>query len=168
MLTPVCPSWPSYLPSFTSVVQLASEFGPFLFAILFLIVVTRIAGGHFLIASGLVLTALAVGWWVFADWRGDNRYQVTILDLGKDEKITSSYYSHVSPRGDSPIHDDYFLIVQNTPFKVGDKFEFAYSTPPSTGLAGAVVVSCSFSQFRGMGLHRRCVAHQPETACSQV
>ena len=42
-----------------------------------------------LIASGLVLTALAVGWWVFADWRGDNRYQVTILDLGKDEKITS-------------------------------------------------------------------------------
>ena len=47
MLTPVCPSWPSYLPSFTSVVQLASEFGPFLFAILFLIVVTRIAGGHY-------------------------------------------------------------------------------------------------------------------------
>ena len=43
-----------------------------------------------LIASGLVLTALAVGWWVFADWRGDNRYQVTILDLGKDELLLQS------------------------------------------------------------------------------
>ena len=167
MESPGCPSWPSFLPSFTSVVQLASNFGPFLFAILFIVVVTRVASAHYRdcvtrkepapspqematyrfyfvcsITSGLALTALAVGWWMFASWRGDNRYQVTFYDLNNDQHITSSYYSLVSKRGEtSPIHDDLFLIVRDTPFNIGEKFRFAFSTgtPPTSGLAGSTV-----------------------------
>jgi hypothetical protein len=157
------------VPAFERLVQLASEFGPFLFAILFILVVTRTAHGYYRecntrtappasieekrtyrlyflcsVWAGLAVMTLAVGWWTYAHWRGNNIYQVSILNLHGDERITAAYYTKSVPRGASTIHDDYLLIVQDQPFQIGDKFAFSYQKlqpVPATGLAGSDVAS---------------------------
>ena len=156
------------VPAFERLVQLASEFGPFLFAILFIMFVTRTARGYYnevstrtapaasreelrayrfyficSIWAGLAVMALAVGWWVYANWRGGNFYQVAILNLKSDERISADYFTKSVQRpvvpGGSPVHDDYLLIVRDQPFQVGEKFFVSYyklGTAPLTGLVG--------------------------------
>jgi hypothetical protein len=135
--------------------RLAQQFGPFLFAILFIVFVTRTAHGYYResatrtnpgasaeekrayrfyficsIWAGLAVMMLAIGWWFYVNWRGNNVYQVAILNLQDDEVISADYFTKKVQRppvvGGSPIHDEYLLIVRDEPFEIGEKFAFSY------------------------------------------
>jgi hypothetical protein len=135
--------------------RLAEQFGPFLFAILFILVVTRTAHGYYRdcmtrtappsteqeqktyrsyflcsVWVGIVVMGLSIGWWFYVQARGNNVYQIAILDLGADEQILSNYFAKNAPHptmaGLEPIHDAYFLVVRDHPFEIGDRLAFQY------------------------------------------
>ena len=143
------------LTTMEAVVRLAQQYGPFLFAILFIFVVTRTAHKYYKecntrmaptaseeekrayrlyfiasIWSGITVTALSIVWWIYAQIAGTNIYQVAIVGLAPDESVLSQYYVKTVPRPTPPgtpsLHDDYFIIAQSEPFKIGDKFYFDY------------------------------------------
>ncbi len=158
------------LSTFETIVRLAEQFGPFLFAILFLLVITRTAHSYYQecntrkhpaaseqekktyrtyficsMWSGIVVMALSIGWWVYAQSRGTNTYQVAIVDLKDDETVLADYFYRKVPRptisGAATIHDDYFLIVQDQPFQIGEKLKFDFfkahpSSTPNGGILG--------------------------------
>lgn len=133
-------------------VPLAEQFGPFLFAVLFLLVITRTAHSYYRESStrippaqpdelkayrnyfvcsmwfGLAVTTLSIGWWVYVHMQGNHTYQVTINNLQQDEEVSAEYFSrrsiHSIDNGLAPLHDLQFLIVQNQPFNVGETFTF--------------------------------------------
>lgn len=145
-------------------VQLASQFGPFLFAILFILVVTRTARGYYNEANtrtnppaspqeiqaykfyfmcsvwcGIGVMVLSIAWWFYVQSRGTYVYQVAIINLTPDETISADYYEQTHPHpvvvGGINLTDDYFIIVQDHPFNVGDKFDFAlYKKPPANSI----------------------------------
>jgi hypothetical protein len=145
-----------------TVVQLAVQFGPFLFAILFILVVTRTAQGYYNEANtrtnppastqevqtykfyfmcsiwcGIVVMTLSIAWWIYAQSRGSYVYQLAIVNLTPDEIVTADYYEQTHPHpvvvGAINLHDVYFIIVQERPFNVGDKFDFAFYQIPQVG-----------------------------------
>jgi hypothetical protein len=152
-----------------AVVRLAQQYGPFLFAVLFIFVVTRTAHKYYKecntraappasedekrayrfyfivsIWSGITVTALSVIWWIYAQIAGTNIYQVAIVGLSPDESVLSQYYVKSVPRPTLPgmplVHDDYFIIAQSEPFKIGDKFYFDYFKISHNAAAPAVAV----------------------------
>jgi hypothetical protein len=156
------------LPAFERTVQLAEQFGPFLFAVLFILVITRTAHSYYResltrknppaspeerrtyrfyflcsIWAGLAAMALAIGWWLYGNWRGNNFYQVAILNLKANESISANYFTKSIQRprvaGGTPVHDVYLLIVRDRRFKVGEKFPVSYyklTSRPESGLVG--------------------------------
>jgi hypothetical protein len=161
------------IPAFERTVQLAEQFGPFLFAVLFILVITRTAHGYYHDAitradphasveerrtyrfyflcsvwAGLVVMTLAIGWWLYANWRGSNFYQVAILNLKDNEMISADYFTKSVQRplvsGGTPIHDVYLLILRDSPFRVGEKFPLSYyklERAPESGLVGVDPIS---------------------------
>lgn len=136
-------------------VPLAEQFGPFLFALLFILFVTRTAHRYYRdcntrttppasreeksayrfyfvcsIWAGIAVMALAVAWWVYFQSRGNHVYQVAIIGLKSNEDITADYFFKLVQRptvvGGAVIRDKYFLFVQDYPFKLGDTFTFSY------------------------------------------
>ena len=157
------------LTTMEAVVRLAQQYGPFLFAILFILVVTRTAHKYYKecntrtapvaseeekrayrlyfiasIWSGIAVTALSIVWWIYAQIAGTNIYQVAIVGLAPDESVLSQYYVKTVPRPTPPgmpsLHDDYFIIAQSEPFKIGDKFYFDYFKISNTPTPAAVAV----------------------------
>lgn len=143
----------------TAIVELANNFGPFLFAILFIVFVTRTAHKWYnqmivrkeppfteleertlryyfwcSVACGVLAMALSCIWWVYNQARGEHVYQVAIVELDQDEVTQSNYYNKIIPRppvpGATAIHDAYFLIVQRAAFRIGDKFTIDYYKVP--------------------------------------
>jgi len=135
--------------------RLAEQFGPFLFALLFIIFVTRTAHGYYagcmartapppteqetktyrlyFISSfvvGIVVMTLSVGWWFYRQAKGNYVYQISILNLAPEEKVVSEYYSRTNIRqsipGIAPNHDALFLIVRDKPYAVGQTLSFQY------------------------------------------
>jgi hypothetical protein len=160
------------LTTVEAVVRLAQQYGPFLFAILFIFVVTRTAHKYYQecnrraapaasedekrayrfyfivsIWSGITVTALSIIWWIYAQIAGTNIYQVAIIGLEPDESVLSQYYVKSVPRPTPPgmpsLHDDYFIIAQGEPFKIGDKFYFDYFRISHDSSAPAVAVGIS-------------------------
>jgi hypothetical protein len=159
------------MATLTTIVRLAEDFGPFLFAILFILVVTRTAHTwyrealvrttphanpgeirtlrfYFLLSiyCGVFAMVLSIGWWIYNQSRGQYIYQAAIIDLGEDEETGSDYFNKMIIRplvqGAKPIHDTYFLFVQTTPFVIGDKFTIEYyKIPHMTGSATGLVAS---------------------------
>jgi hypothetical protein len=149
------------------VVRSAEQFGPFLFAILFILVVTRTAHGYYrecnmrkdppaseqerrtyrlyFICSvwcGIVAMALSIVWWGYAQLKGTYVYQIAIVGLREDESVLANYFQKRVPRpsvaGGIAVHDLYFLIVQEEPFRVGDNFSFDYyKIPQDAATAGS-------------------------------
>ena len=72
---------------------------------------------------------------------------MAIVGLKEDETIAPRFFSKRAPRpvipGTVGFHDDYFMLVQNEPFNVGDKFQFDFYKIPTdinscVGAAGSV------------------------------
>jgi hypothetical protein len=163
---------PIDLTTLETVVRLAQQYGPFLFAILFILIVTRTAHKYYKecntraapaaseeekrayrfyfvvsIWSGIAVMVLSIIWWIYAQVAGTNIYQVAIVGLAPDESVLSQYYFKNVPRPTPPgmtsLHDDYFIIAQSEPFKIGDKFDFYYFKIPSDSPAPAAAVGIS-------------------------
>ena len=151
------------------IAALAEQYGPFLFAVLFILFVPRTARKYYVACMtrnkpppteqeqrayrfyflcsvwvGIAVMGLSIGWWVYTQARDKHVYQVAIVDLAPDETILSNYYYKNSPHptidGAPAMHDAYFLIVVDRPFKVGEKLDFQYfkisGTPVGTGNSG--------------------------------
>jgi hypothetical protein len=141
-------------------VQLANEFGPFLFAILFILFVTRTAHGYYKECStrqnpaasdeerrtyrfyfvcsmwcGVLVMMLSIGWWVYARINGPHVFQIAIVNLQSDEQLLADYYFKRVPRPSPPgapvVSDYFFLLVKPAPFEVGEKFAFDYYKIPA-------------------------------------
>jgi len=154
----------------SALVGLAEQFGPFLFAILFILVVTRTAhqwyresitrGPHanpaevrtlrlYFILSvycGIGAMILSVGWWFYAQTRGMYYYQFSISELNNEDQINSEYFSRLAPMpavaGAPQLHDMYFLVGQPEPFNKGQKFTVQYyKLPQGTGGNTGTVVT---------------------------
>jgi hypothetical protein len=101
-------------------VRLAFEFGPFLFAILFMMVITRMAQRFyervrtreapeaskqeraayraFFVSSfvfGMLLVALSVGWWFYAHLSDEHNYEIVIVDLPHGGHLSTMQYDRV-------------------------------------------------------------------------
>jgi hypothetical protein len=158
------------LSTVVTIVQLAQQYGPFLFSILFIFFVTRTAHKYYRecntredppasedekrtyrsyfkvsVWAGLALMLLSVVWWFYSQIRGTNVYQIAIVGLKPNESVLSNYYVKDVPRptmpGVPPLHDYFFVVVQSEPFKVGDKFAFYYFNIPAPAAAPAVASS---------------------------
>jgi hypothetical protein len=144
-----------------TITRLAAQYGPFLFAMLFILVVTRTAHTYYRESNmrqqpraseeekktyrsyfttsawvGVALALLSIGWWIYVQMVGPGIYQVAIVGLRPDEAILSQYFSKTVPRPTMPgadtLTDDYFIISQEQPLKIGDKFEFYYFKTQAT------------------------------------
>jgi hypothetical protein len=139
--------------------ELAELFGPFFFALLFVLFVTRtsynfymralardnppapardlsIMRGNFIatVVVSLLLVALSIGWWFYYQTRGSYIYQIAITGLNSNIQIDSAYFRKLTNRPMSysgPISDDFFIIVSDHPFKKGQKFEFQVWISPA-------------------------------------
>ncbi|MFZ3353913.1 MAG: hypothetical protein WA268_23930 [Xanthobacteraceae bacterium] len=152
-----------------TITRLAAQYGPFLFAMLFIFVVTRTAHNYYRESNtrqpqaseeekrtyrsyfvtsvwvGISLALLSIGWWIYVQMEGPSVYQIAIVGLHSDESILSQYFSKIVPRptiaGANPLADEYFIVAQDRPFRMGDKFEFYYfktlTTNTVTGGANA-------------------------------
>lgn len=136
---------------------LASQFGPFLFAILFIIFVPWIShkwysecmkrtdppaserekkAHRFYFLStvwiGFILVAIATGWWFYENLRKSHLYQATIKDIEEGNTVSSDYFNMSRNRslfpGGPEFFDYMFIIVQEKPFEIGQKFELKYIT----------------------------------------
>jgi len=154
----------------TTLVGLAEQFGPFLFAILFILVVTRTAHQwyreavsrtphanpaeirtlrfYFILSvyCGIGATILSVGWWFYAQTRGMYYYQFSISELANEDEINSQYFSKLAPMpalaGAPQLHDEYFLVGQPEPFSKGQKFIIQYyRLPQGTGANTGTVIT---------------------------
>lgn len=144
------------LSTVEAITRLAEQFGPFLFAVLFILVVTRTARGYYVecmtrkdpppseqeqktyrayftssVWIGVAVMSLSIGWWFYVQARGNHVYQITIVDLEPDESVLANYYFKKGLRptlsaDGVSMHDAHFLIVQDRPFKSGDVLAFHY------------------------------------------
>jgi hypothetical protein len=135
--------------------RLAEQFGPFLFALLFIMFVTRTARGYYAecmartapppteqetktyrfyfmssFVIGVFVMALSIGWWFYRQAKGNYVYQVSIVNLEPKENVVSEYYSRNNIRqtfpGALPHHDALFLIVRDQPYQIGETLSFQY------------------------------------------
>lgn len=152
------------LATIETITRLAQQYGPFLFAILFIFVVTRTAHKYYQESNtrtqprasdqekrtyrayfvtsvwvGIAVMLLSIGWWIYTQMQGPSIYQIAILGLRQDESVLSEYYSKTITRPSIPgavaLHDAYFMIADR-PLMIGDKFEFYYFKAPSVPDAG--------------------------------
>ncbi|MEA2994446.1 MAG: hypothetical protein QOD40_3366 [Alphaproteobacteria bacterium] len=148
------------LSTVEAITRLAEQFGPFLFAVLFILVVTRTAHTYYSdcmtrkdpppseleqktyrlyfvssVCVGIAVMTLSIGWWFYVQSKGNHVYQVAILGLDPDETVLADYYFKQVQRptvpGGKAEHDMYFLIVRDQPFRMGERFEFEYFKLPS-------------------------------------
>ena len=94
---------------------------------------------------------LSISWWIYVQLQGPSIYQIAILGLQQDESILSEYYSKTVTRPTIPgaevLHDEYFIVAQDQPLKIGDRFEFYYFKTPASPTVAAPV-----GQPAGIGL----------------
>jgi hypothetical protein len=139
-----------------SLTNLAQEFGPYLFAILFIVFVPRIAHGYYTacatrtapapgkqeldvyrlyfvssVGVGIVVMGLSISWWFYQHAKTKFIYQISINDLTSLERVASEYYYRDNPHqsilpGVAATHDALFLIVRNEPFSIGQTLSFQY------------------------------------------
>jgi hypothetical protein len=158
------------LSTLEAITRLAEQFGPFLFAVLFIMVVTRTARGYYVecmtrrhpppsdqeqktyrlyfvssVCVGIMVMTLSIGWWFYVQAKGNHVYQVAIIGLKADETVLADYYFKQVQRptvaGGRVEHDTYFLIVRDNPFKVGERFAFEYFKIPTDLTAGATGIT---------------------------
>ena len=125
------------LGTIETLTKLADQFGPFLFAILFIVFVPRVARGYYddcmkrtappsteqeqktyrfyfitSIVVGIAVMTSSIVWWVYAQARGNHVYQIAIVDLAPDETVLSDFFYKNSPRPTianvQPMHDSVF------------------------------------------------------------
>jgi hypothetical protein len=149
-----------------SITRSAAQYGPFLFAVLFILIVTRTAHKYYRESNtrqppateeekatyrsyfrtsiwvGIALTLVSIAWWIYVQMQGTNVYQIAIDGLQPDETVASNYYAMTKPEPSIPgavtLTDYLFMVVQNAPFKIGDKFEIYYfKIPPGPSPAPA-------------------------------
>jgi hypothetical protein len=169
------------LGTIETLTKLADQFGPFLFAILFILFVPRVARGYYVacmtrtappageqeqktyrfyfvtsIVVGIAVMVASIGWWIYAQARGNHVYQIAIVDLAPDETVLSDYFYKNSPRPTiadvQPMHDSFFLIVRDRPFEVGETVRFQYfKIPRDPSLSGQGVSGRSIELKYGGG-----------------
>jgi hypothetical protein len=139
----------------TALVKLAYDFGPFLFAVLFLLVVTRSAHRYsyqvharitppvtppesamyrlYFLSSfwfGIVLVTASVVWWIYA---GMVTHVVEVvlrgapagLQIASDDAYQKVSYREI-PGGNTYESDYYFAVVKNGSFRDGEPILFKY------------------------------------------
>jgi hypothetical protein len=132
--------------------RLAAQYGPFLFAMLFILVVTSTAHKYYRESNtrqppaseeeratyrsyfrtsvwvGIGLTLVSIGWWFIAQFHGPTNFEIAVVGLQPGETIASNYYSQdvAEPmiQGTIPLHDSKFMVNKAVPLKIGDKFKF--------------------------------------------
>jgi len=143
--------------SIESFARASLEYGPFLFAILFNLVITRWAYKMYnaavtrvtpsasqeekstyrtyffaVVACGIVLVIASVTWWFYAQ-TFPYVYRGVIQSLKDFEKVTSNtlYFKKALREPDigatTQYRDEYFLVLQDKPFRDTDEFELRFS-----------------------------------------
>lgn len=143
--------------------QLAYQFGPFFFAVLFTLFVTRtarswyVAAGQpldereratfrqwFLVCSyfSIVLVMISIGWYAYYNWGRHHALEGIFVGLRPYQIIAPDaepfFIKEVTtkdPGGD--IRDYYFVLVRDKPWTRGEKISFKYWELPKNSGAGA-------------------------------
>lgn len=143
----------SFLQS-TDLLPIAFQFGPFLFALLFMLFITRTAKSWMCEANarspsadevekktlrtyfvstyvfGLLLVVLSVSWWLYFQYEKHHVMEGVISDLRVNQYVYSdSIYLRAiqkqMPAGPS-YQDYYFALVRTSPFRKGEKIQIKY------------------------------------------
>jgi len=144
--------------------QLAYQFGPFFFAVLFTLFVTRTARSWYVAASAgpdqqekatfrlwfllcacfsIVLVVISTAWYGYYNWRTYHALEGMFTGLRPYQFVAPDtepfFIKEVmtkSPGGD--IRDYYFVLVRNRPWVRGEKILFKYWELPKESGEGAV------------------------------
>jgi hypothetical protein len=132
------PNW----NTFAALVRVAEEFGPFLFAVLFIVFVTRTAHKYYQecntrqnpaasddekrtyrfyflcsVWCGIAVMTISIGWWFYGKTKGQHVYQVAIVNVQSDEQLIAEYFNKRVLRpavpGAASIHDYFFFGTQS-------------------------------------------------------
>ena len=142
--------------------QLAYQFGPFFFAVLFTLVVTRTARTWYVSATkpldntekntfrhwflmccyfSIFLVIVSVAWYAYYHWGRHHALHGSFLGLRPNQSIVPDAdqffireVKTTDPGGE--IRDYYFVMVRNRPWQRGEKLYFKYWELPSTSGAG--------------------------------
>ena len=131
--------------------NLAYQFGPFFFAVLFSLFITRTARRWYSEAAegkeekrafrsyfhsswvfGMLLVATSVVWWLRSQWEGHHAFAASIVALSQNQQLASisedqNFYSrfwvHQTP---DTLKDSWFVIVSDHPVRRGEVFKLNY------------------------------------------
>ncbi len=148
-------------------VRLAYQFGPFLFAVLFMVFIVKTAHtynveianrpkeappkerniylGYFVgtVAVGFILVFISVGWWIYAQLQS-HVYEFVIKDLRINQYIhASDGYMQDQKRdalfpGGPVLHDQKFVFVSSRPFVPGQTIRLQLWEMDSAGQTGGI------------------------------
>ena len=141
--------------------NIAYQFGPFFFAVLFSLFITRSARKWYSAAAdgtedkrtyrkyfdaswvfGMMLVITSVAWWVRTQWEGHHAFAASIValtpnqqlsSLSDDQYFYSSFRVHQAP---DALKDYWFVIVSDRPVRRGDVFRLNYWEGSGVGSLG--------------------------------
>jgi hypothetical protein len=149
------------------IVRLAYQFGPFLFAVLFMLVITKsahqynveLAGrqirptpreeamyqAYFVCtaACGVILVFISVGWWIISQMQS-HVYEFVIRDLKINQFVRSSDGFMQDEKRDAAFpggplfHNQHFVIVSDRPFVPGQAIKLQLWETDAQGSAGGI------------------------------
>ena len=154
---------PSFTSAMSSLASIGYEYGPFFFAVLFILVIPRSAGKLYSTAAagsedkftyrnyfyaswgfGMLLVASAVAWWAHAQ---ESHYTFTgqIVALNPNQSLApvsndqNTYYKRWPHDGEDKMADFLFAVVLDHPVSVSQTFRFNYweLVPGSGGVASS-------------------------------
>ena len=149
-----------------SLTNLAYQFGPFFFALLFTLFITRTARNwysaqrgdsaaaleekrtfkrYFQLSQyfGMFLVLVAVGWWFVSSWDQRHAFEGIVVSLNSKQKLDAfasdeSFLYRMVPHSEGIGLSDYrFVIVSSHPFHKGDKIWLNYWDLSQPGGTGA-------------------------------
>jgi hypothetical protein len=135
--------------------NLAYQFGPFFFTVLFTLVITRSARKwysevdvrrnpeeksayrvyfHASWAFGMILCLISVAWWIRSQWEDHHVFAGAIVALNSNQTLSyvsndQWFWSRLWAHTDSPmdtLKDYWFVVVSNHPVHRGEKFLLNY------------------------------------------
>jgi hypothetical protein len=146
--------------------NIAYQFGPFFFAVLFTLVITRTARQWYLEVRasndpeekkayrtyfraswlfGMLLCATSVAWWVRSQWEGHHAFAGTIVALNSnqtlrsvsdDQYFWSRLWAHQGGGALDTMTDYWFVVVSDHPVYRGEKFRLNYWDVSGPGALG--------------------------------
>jgi hypothetical protein len=155
--------------------NVAYQFGPFFFAVLFTLVITRSARQWYAQPNlepeqqaafrnyfyacwifGMLLVVASVAWWIRTQWEGHHAFAGKIVALRPNQQLSAvsddqNFWSRIWAHQNSPMGNlsDYsFVVVGDRPFRKGEVLNLHYWEITESGAIGSMPAPTATLEIR--------------------